>query len=312
MDIAVYLFTGFLDSGKTSFVKETLNDQRFLTGENTLLLLCEEGEIEIDADDFASKNVFTEIIDSPEDLTEKNLKALVKKHKAKRVIIEHNGMWQLSELYGAMPADWLLYQEITFSDANTFLTYNANMRSLVVDKLTNCELAVFNRCKISFDKESIHKVVRGLNRRCDIIYEYENGEIEYDDIEDPLPFDIEANIIEIGIKDYALWYRDLLEDMHKYHRKTIKFTGIIAIDSRMPKDCFIAGRPVMTCCVDDIAFKGILCCGRTPMMNNGDWLVITAKISIEKQKLYKGEGQVLYIEDYAVTSAPEEPVATFY
>ena len=307
MDIAVYLFTGFLDSGKTSFAKETLNDSRFSSGEPTLLILCEEGEIELDKD-----NIFLEYIEDAEDINEKNLKALTKKYKAQRVVIEYNGMWQLPDLYGAMPREWVLYQEITFNDANTFLTYNANMRSLVVDKLNNCELAVFNRCKKDFPKEEIHKVVRGLNRRCDIIYEYENGEIEYDDIEDPLPFDIEADTIEIGIKDYALWYRDLLEEMHKYHGKTVKFTGVIAIDKRMPSDCFIAGRPVMTCCVDDIAFKGILCCGRKPMMQNGDWLSLTAKISIENHKLYKGEGPVLYITDYAVTSVPEEPVATFY
>lgn len=312
MDIAVYLFTGFLDAGKTSFVKETLNDSRFATGERTLLLLCEEGEEELDFKKFAEKNIFIEQVDDSADINEKYFKLLAKKYKAQRVIIEYNGMWQLSELYSAMPTDWVLYQEITFSDANTFLTYNANMRSLVVDKLTNCELAVFNRYKKDFDKSEIHKIVRGLNRRCDIIYEYENGEIEYDDIEDPLPFDIEADVVEIGIRDYALWYRDLLEDMQKYHNKTVKFTGVIAIDRRMPNECFIVGRPVMTCCVDDIAFKGVLCVGRTPMMKNGDWLIITAKVSIEKHKLYKGEGPVLYIQDYAVTSEPEDSVATFY
>lgn len=312
MDIAVYLFTGFLDSGKTSFAKETLDDPRFSGGERTIMLLCEEGEEELDEKVLSEKNIFIEYISESEDINEKNLKALTKKHKAQRVIIEYNGMWQLPDLYNAMPHDWVLYQEMTFADANTFLTYNANMRSLVVDKLNNCELVVFNRCKRDFDKEEFHKIVRGLNRRCDMIYEYEDGEIEFDDIEDPLPFDINADIIEIGIKDYALWYRDMLEEMHKYHGKTVKFTGVIAIDNRMPKDCLIAGRPVMTCCVDDIAFKGILCCGRNSMMKNGDWLVITARVSIEKHKLYKGEGPVLYIKDYAVTGEPEEPVATFY
>lgn len=312
MDTAVYLFTGFLESGKTSFLTETLADKRFASGERTLVLICEEGEVEIDAAPLLENNVFIEIIEDESDINIANLKNLQKKHKAKRVMIEYNGMWQLPDLYGAMPSDWVLYQEITFADSRTFLTYNTNMRSLVVDKLQNCELAVFNRCNSETDKEMIHKIVRGLNRQCNIIYEDENGEIEYDNIEDPLPFDIEADVIEIGIRDYAIWYRDLLEDMHKYDGKMVKFTGVIAVDKRMPDNCFITGRPVMTCCVDDIAFKGILCVNRSPMMNNGDWIVLTAKVSIEKHKLYKGDGPVLYMQSYALTSTPEEPVATFY
>ena len=48
MEIPVYLFTGFLDSGKTSFIRETVEDDQFSTGEKTLLIACEEGEVEYD------------------------------------------------------------------------------------------------------------------------------------------------------------------------------------------------------------------------------------------------------------------------
>lgn len=312
MDIAVYLFTGFLESGKTTFLNETLNDKRFCDGERTLVLLCEEGETEVELSGLTEKNIFVEVIEDAEDINIPKLEALQKKYKPKKIIIEYNGMWELPDLYGSMPSDWVLYQEITFSDSRSFLTYNTNMRSLVVDKLQNCELAVFNRCNADTDKEMIHKIVRGLNRQCNIIYESETGDIEYDDIEDPLPFDIDAEVINIGLRDYAIWYRDLLEEMYKYDGKTVKFTGVIAIDNRMPENCFIAGRPVMTCCVDDIAFKGILCLDRKPLMQNGDWISLTAEIRIEKHKMYKGEGPVLHTIDYAVTSVPDEPVATFY
>ncbi len=312
MDIAVYLFTGFLEAGKSAFIKETMDDERFTNGERTLLLLCEEGEVEFDEKKMAEKEVFIEVIDDISGINVKNLKSLCKKHKANRVVVEYNGMWQLPVFYSNMPNEWILYQEITFMDANSFVTYNENMRSLVVDKLQNCELVVFNRCKDGVDKEELHKIVRGVSRRTDIIYEYKNGAIEPDTIEDPLPFDINADIIEVDIRDYAIWYRDLVEEMDKYHGKTVKFTGVLTIDKRMPEDCFVIGRPVMTCCVDDIAFKGILCLRRSKFMKNGDWIVLTAKIQIEKHKLYNGKGPVLYLEDYSVTSEPEDPVATFY
>ena len=312
MDIAVYLFTGFLEAGKSAFIKETMEDNRFTNGERTLLLLCEEGEIEFDKDKMAEKDVFIEAIDDISEINRKNLHSLCEKHRANRVVVEYNGMWQIPVLYENMPDSWILYQEITFADANSFMSYNTNMRSLVVDKLQNCELIVFNRCKKDVDKNELHKIVRGVSRRTDIIYEYENGIIEPDEIEDPLPFDINAPVINVGIRDFAIWYRDLVEEMDKYHNKTVKFTGVLTFDERLPKDCFVIGRPVMTCCFDDIAFKGILCCKRSPMMKSDDWVILTAKIKIENHKLYHGKGPVLYMEDYAVTTEPEEPVATFY
>lgn len=312
MEKAVYLFTGFLESGKTTFIKETLSDNKFASGERTLLLLCEEGEVELDTELLKQKNIFTEIIEDIEEINSENLDALCAKHRAERIMIEYNGMWSLPVLYGSVPDDWIIYQEMTFTNAETFMTYNANMRNLVVEKLQNCELAVFNRCDENTDKEELHKIVRAVSRRCDIIYEYANGAIEYDDIEDPLPFDIEAPIIEIGINDYAIWYRDLVEDMQKYHGKTVKFTGAVTIDKRMPSDSFVIGRPIMTCCVEDIAFKGIVGNGRRPQMTDGGWIVITAEVRIEKHKMYRGKGPVLYLKDYAQTTEPDEPVATFY
>lgn len=312
MDIAVYLFTGFLEAGKSAFIKGAMEDDRFTNGERTLLLLCEEGEIEFNRDKMAEKDVYIETIDDISEINKKNLHSLCEKHRANRVVVEYNGMWQIPVLYENMPDNWILYQEITFTDANNFISYNTNMRSLVVDKLQNCELVVFNRCKKNVDKNELHKIVRGVSRRTDIIYEYEDGAIEPDEIEDPLPFDINADVINVDIRDFAIWYRDLVEEMDKYHNKIVKFAGVLTIDARMPEGCFVIGRPVMTCCVDDIAFKGILCCKRSPMMKSGDWVILTAKIKIENHKLYQGKGPVLYMEDYAVTTEPEEPVATFY
>ena len=64
------------------------------------------------------------------------------------------------------------------------------MRSLVVDKFNNAEMVVFNRFEKSYDPNEFHKVVRGVSRRAEIVYEYTDGKVAYDDIEDPLPFDI--------------------------------------------------------------------------------------------------------------------------
>ena len=205
MDLPVYLFTGFLEAGKTKFIQETLEDERFNAGERTLLLLCEEGVEEYNPDLFSAHNVFIEVLEDESQLNPDYLSKLQMKHNPQRVVLEYNGMWLLDDLYNAMPVDWVIYQEICFADANTFLSYNANMRQLTVDKLKSCEMIVFNRAKSEQDKLEFHKIVRGVSRRAQIAYEMENGDVIYDDIEDPLPFDLEADAFEIKDEDYAIW-----------------------------------------------------------------------------------------------------------
>ena len=206
MDIPVYLFVGFLDAGKTRFIDETLKDPRFESKEPTLLLLCEEGEEEYDLSSYNGSNVIIEVVEEEEDLSSAFLDSLIKKSGATRVIVEYNGMWMLSSFYNAMPSSWILYQEFFLMDSTTAISYNSNMRSLVVDKLNDAELVIFNRYNDSIDKMALHKIVRGISRRADIAYEYSDGSIAYDDIEDPLPFDINAHIIEIADKDFSKYH----------------------------------------------------------------------------------------------------------
>ena len=202
-EVPVYLFTGFLEAGKTKFIQETLEDKRFCNGERTLLLVCEEGEEEYEPDQFADRSVMIRTLTSPEEMTVENLSRMLIQTGAERVVIEYNGMWLLDLLYSAMPEGWMVYQEFLFADATTFLSYNANMRQLVYDKLKSCELVVFNRFRPDMDKMAFHKIVRGASRRSDIAYEYAGGKVEYDDIQDPLPFDLEAPVVEIGDDDFA-------------------------------------------------------------------------------------------------------------
>lgn len=316
MDVAVYLFTGFLEAGKTALIQETLEDEKFNTGERTLILSCEEGIEELDFSSFAHQNVALESIDTLSQLNPDKLSALARKHKAERVLIEYNGMWQNEELYRALPENWFIYQEIMLADATTFLSYNTNMRTLTVSKMNNCEMVVFNRFDPErVDKMELHKIVRGISRRANIAYEYPDHEIEYDDIEDPLPFDIEADVIEIADRDYAIWYRDMSEDMEKYRGKTLRFTGMIARDPKLPANAFVIGRHVMTCCADDITYCGVICTGKEKWkFESKDWATLTAHLDIEYHKLYGSQGPIMKVISCTAAEPlpPEERVASFY
>ena len=313
VQIPVYAFTGFLDSGKTKFIQETLEDERFNAGERTLLLVFEEGEEEFDISTYPHKNVFIEVLDQAT-VTTRELAALQKKYKAQRVVAELNGMQQIGDLYMRFPEDWAVAQEVMFADTTTFMAYNANMRNLVMDKLVGAQMVVFNRLEKGADVMPFHKIARAASRRIDILYHYTDGSTSFDEIEDPLPFDINAPVIDVKDEDYALWYRDVTEEPKKYDGKTVRFKAQVAMLRRDKDNMFAPGRFVMTCCVDDIQFCGIPCRYNDPKsLESRSWVMVTAKISAEKHKLYKGElGPVLTAIEVVKGAQPAEPdVATF-
>lgn len=311
MEVPVYVFTGFLESGKTKMVHETMADKRFQNKERTLILVCEEGEEEYDVSKY-SGSVFVETIDDPSELTTENLEALLEKHKAERVMVELNGMWLAGVFYDVIPENWFVYQEVMCVDSTTFKTYNANMRSLMFDKLQGCSVVFFNRCDENTDIMALHSAARAVSRRVGIIYEYTDGRIEQDNIEDPLPFDINAPVIEISERDYAIWYRDMAEDLDKYVNKTIKVTGMTVRDEMLKKNEFAFGRMVMTCCADDTTFHGVVTVADNAVeCENGQWFTVTAEFKKEKHKMYKGVGPVFHLISMEKAEQPENPVATF-
>ena len=310
--IPVYAFTGFLDSGKTKFIQETLEDPRFNAGERTLLLVFEEGEEEYDFSAYPHKNVYLEVLDQ-KTVTSGELKALAKKHKAQRVVAELNGMELVGDLYSRFPDNWVVAQEVMFADSTTFFAYNANMRNLVMDKLMGGQMVVFNRLQPGADTSELHKLVRAANRRMDILYDYTDGTTAFDDIEDPLPFDVNAPVITVADADYALWYRDVTEEPQKYHGKKVCFKGQVAMLRREKENMFAPGRFVMTCCVDDIQFCGIPCrYEKAKKLESRSWVTVTAEITAEKHYLYQGElGPVLTALSVEPAEPAQQDVATF-
>ena len=313
METVVYLFTGFLEAGKTRFIDETMKDPSFNDGKRRYLILqCEEGEEEFDPADFGD-NVCFATFDEESKLTVDRLSALQKRNKADVIVIEYNGMWALDSLYNAFPENWLVYQEIAIIDSTTAVSYNANMRQKMVDKLTSAEMVVFNRVTPETDKMALHKIVRGISRRANICYEDVNGEIEFDRIEDPLPYDLSADVIEINDEDFAIFYRDMTEEFAKYKGKTVRFKGITALDSSLPNGHFAVGRHIMTCCADDIAYRGVVAKGMGNLkIATRDWVTVEGVLNEEYSKLYKGNGPVLTVQRIEKATKPTQEVATFY
>ena len=72
-------------------------------------------------------------------------------------------------------------------------------------------------------------------------------------------------------------------------------------------------RHIMTCCVEDIQFGGLVAkYAGAKGLTHGEWVIITAEVKNEYNHMYQGNGPVLHVTDLEKTDVPEQEVATFY
>ena len=215
--IPIFLINGQLDSGKTRFITETIEMGQFAEAQNKLLIVCEEGEEEYDAQMLKDNGVDIEVLQKEEFTTEK-LKELDKKYDPWLVIIEYNGMWEPQLIADvAKPFGWQIYQSITLFDATSFNVQWANMKSILAESVKNVDLVVFNRCKSSMQLGNYRRSIKALNSAVQIVFEDEKGEMM--SIAEQLPYDIHADVIEIDDCDYGIWYMDVSERPEVYKNK---------------------------------------------------------------------------------------------
>lgn len=307
--IPVYLFTGFLDGGKTTFMQNVLQDTRFQNGERTLILQCEEGECALDTAKVKGKLTVVTVGDL-EELTPAFLAEQLKKARAERVCVEYNGMWMIGDLIARLPEDWQIYQVMMNVDATTFPVYLNNMRAQMNDKLAVTEMVGFNRCPPDIDKQFFHDAVRAVNRRCDILFEYEGGEIEYDDLPNELPYDLEADVVTVADEDFGILYLDAMDNPDRYEGKTMQLLVQAAVSNKLPPNTFIGGRFCMTCCADDATYIGFPC--EYPILEaipHRGFLRIIAKARSERHFVYQdgNPGLVLAVQSVEMVPQPDDP-----
>ncbi len=310
MEVPVYFFTGFLESGKTSFIESILKDPDFAEGERTLLLLCEDGEKEFDYGLLMDTNCVLKTIEEPEAFNRLMLHECNRKYKPERVIVEWNGMWKLSDIpQDAFPRSWLVYQTVTTVDARTFDNYFQNMGGLMYPMLQNTDMIVFNRGDANTRDIIKNRRVRMINRRADIFIDYPDGhsEVYQEDLNANL--DLSADIVEISEADYAMWYFDAMEHADKYAGHTVQYLCQVYRPKGMQKNCFAAGRFVMTCCVEDIAFCAMVCKhSSAETLVDRDWYMITAEVRDEFFPEYQGNGPVLYVKSLVRADKPDDDI----
>lgn len=305
----VYVINGFLESGKTEFICYTLAQPYFQIKGRTLLIVCEEGEVEYDEKLLARSRTDMVVIDEEEDFNTSHLIELEKKYRPERIIIEYNGMWNFKNM--KLPWHWTVEQQITTVDASTFPMYFTNMKSLLAEMIRKSEMIIFNRCDGVEDLSVYKRNVKAINQQADIIFEDSQGEVNQI-FEDDLPYNLNDPIIELDNQGYGIWYLDSLDNLDRYIGKTIQFTAMVLKPKEFPKGFFIPGRMAMTCCAEDMAFLGFACeYDKDDTLTEKQWVKVTAKVAKEYFADYEGEGPVLKAINVEQTKAPKEPVISF-
>lgn len=311
-EIPVYLFTGLLESGKTTCIQEVIEEGNFSDGAKTLLILCEEGEHEIDGELLMSNRISSVVIEEPEEFTEEACKKFQEKYKPDRVVIEYNGMWDMEELFGdILPETWLVVQTFATVNALTYQVYSSNMKPLLMAHFQMADLVIFNRCTDTFDKPAARRSVKAVNRRTQVLFEAEDGSVE-SNIDEELPYDVNASSITLEDDDFGLWYLDISEHPEKYVGKTVTFKGQVYRNLTFPKDAFVPSRMAMTCCEDDIAKIGFMChYAKASDFDTDSWVMVTVKVDMQKSRKHEGNFPVLYAEQVEPAEPPSEEVVYF-
>ncbi len=308
----VYLFTGFLDSGKTTLIKDTLNDPGFMEGTDRTLIIClEQGEVSYDEKFLDEHNTFIEFLDASTELTEEKMHELDTIYHPDQVFIEYNGTESVSEtLLNGMPSFWPLVQILTTVDATTFEIYINAMRSMLFEQLRWSDTIIVNRCTEDMSGSMLRGNIKAINKRAQIYYEGAFGE-PVNLKNGLLPFDLNADVIDISDDDYGLWYMDAVENPRKYDGKEIIIRGMYAENIPGYNQTFILGRRAMVCCAQDTSLCGLTVTNvKIWEMKIGDWVEVQGKLKVIPME-GGGETVVLYADRIARYEKPAEEYVTF-
>lgn len=310
-EIPVYLFTGFMDSGKTTLVNETLFENDFAEGGKGIIIMCEDGDVEYDLEKLKTVNFQVVTIDSEEEFTEEKMKEINLQYLPEQVFIEYNGTWGMDKILEMkLPKDWIIVQSLATVDSTTFEMYMNNMRAMMQEQVFSSDVVIFNRTDDNTDRGKFRRLIKTINRKAQIVYERKDGTI--DERPEELPFDINQDIIELSDADYAIWYMDAMDNYKKYDGKKVKFRALVYNPDKLKKGIFVPGRFAMTCCIEDVTFIGFKCkYDKENEIPHKSWIDITAEIRVEFAREYKGKGPVLYPISIEPAEKPEDELVYF-
>ena len=307
--VPLYVICGFLESGKTTMIQSMLTDTGFSSGEKTLIICCEDGEVEYEPEMLDQHNSVFCMLNESEELTSQKLAQLDSQYHPERVMIEYNSMWTMEKLGGLkMPEKWEYVQVITLADATTFDNYMTNMRNQMTMPMREADLILFNRCSPEFRKSYWRRQMRALNPGATILFENPDGSTDDGVTDEDLPYDMKAEVIRITDEQFGIFYLDAMDHPDRYDGKIVEIVGQVLRNPQFPKGYYYFARPAMTCCANDIRPVGFICKGDTPP-NSKDFYRLTAGC----RKGQQGDQEAIFLYELSAEKckAPKDEYVSF-
>ena len=301
--LPIFVINGFLEAGKTRFMKFTMQQEYFQTEGNTLLIVCEEGEEEYDKELLESTHTTVKYIDDISDFTKEKMVEFTKEVDPERILIEWNGLWEQDKIQ--IPDIWYVNQMITIYDTSTLDLYikNKDLKAYMGKMLKDSELVICNRAD-DIDEEILstyHLQIKAMAPNAEIIFEGEEGEIT-GDFSINLPYNLDDSKLVIKPEEYGIFYVDAMDRTEKYDGKEVEFVAQVVRPDGIGDDILIPGRRAMTCCEADIQFLGFVCHYKgAKNFKNKDWVKVKGKIKYEMSPQYRAKGPVIYANDILLT-----------
>ncbi|EJP20095.1 CobW/P47K family protein [Lachnoanaerobaculum sp. ICM7] len=301
--LPIFVINGFLEAGKTQFMKFTMQQEYFQTEGNTLLIVCEEGEEEYDKELLESTHTTVKYIDDISDFTKEKMVEFTKEVDPERILIEWNGLWEQDKIQ--IPDIWYVNQMITIYDTSTLDLYikNKDLKAYMGKMLKDSELVICNRAD-NIDEEILstyHLQIKAMAPNAEIIFEGEEGEIT-GDFSINLPYNLDDSKLVIKPEEYGIFYVDAMDRTEKYDGKEVEFVAQVVRPDGIGDDILIPGRRAMTCCEADIQFLGFVCHYKgAKNFKNKDWVKVKGKIKYEMSPQYRAKGPVIYANDILLT-----------
>ena len=312
MKTRIYLFTGFLDSGKSTFINDTITTTDFCENEKSLLIVSEEGEFEYNQEQIESFHCDIVYVSSEDQWTLEYFQQLKDKYNPTQILIELNGMYDVNRLLECpLPDEWAIVQVLTTINAQTFGLYIQNMRSLVYQHVVHSDLLIFNRINDTVKKSFLRNNIKAINATCQIVYEKEDGTVNTM-TDDELPFDITASELHILDHDFGLFCMDALDNPERYKGKTVTIKGKFIGRDQHLEDGFILGRLAMVCCEEDTSLIGMICVhSAAKQLIPNEWVEVTGRIDLDYDEDIGAPICILKVDNLKVVPPLQNEYVTF-
>ena len=287
--IPVIVVNGFLESGKTTFIKEVTENDDKMRGSTIVIISTEEGEVEYEKEWLEKHHVFLVPILNQEEFTKDKIDAIHKKYRANLYVLELNAFYDNEGI--EIPNYMNFVQQITLVDASSFKVMFNNMRKVFFGVFRFSDFVIFNRCDGVEELASFRRQVRAINQHAQIAFETNDGSLTTQ-LEEDLPYDLKQDNIYIEDDAYPIWYTEVYDKYEKYSHKIFKFRAYVS--DIVDEKTFIVGRNVMVCCAEDIQMLAYEVINETNVkVKKGDAIYLECEVTFEYSVIDKEDTVIL-------------------